>query len=76
MLCGFERGAGNRPYVIGSLWNGKDKPVEGSYTDENTTVMLQTWSGHQILLSDKDGEEKIAIADKLEGTLTIASQKT
>ena len=34
------------------------------YTDENTTIMIQTKSGHQIVLDDKDGEEKIVIGDK------------
>src|SRR5437879_287185 len=48
VLCGFERGAANRPFVIGALWNGKDKPMEKAYEDENTTVMIQSKSGHQI----------------------------
>ena len=64
VLVAFERGQANKPYVIGALWNGKDAPMKDAYTDENTTRMIQTKSGHQILLSDKDGEEKIVIADK------------
>src|SRR5229473_6079575 len=58
VLVAFERGEAHRPYVVGSLWNGKDKPMKGGYEDENTTVMLQTKSGHQIKMSDKDGEEQ------------------
>ena len=64
VLVAFERGQANRPYVIGSLWNGKDKPMKDAYTDENTNVMIQTRSGHQIMLYDKNGEEKITIGDK------------
>ena len=64
VLVAFERGQSNRPYVIGSVWNGKDKPMKDAYTDENTNVMVQTTSGHQVILYDKDGEEKIVIADK------------
>ena len=64
VLVAFERGQSNRPYVIGCLWNGKDKPMKDSYSDENTVVMIQTKSGHQIALYDKDGEEKIVIGDK------------
>jgi uncharacterized protein involved in type VI secretion and phage assembly len=64
VLVAFERGEAHTPYVIGSLWNGKDKPMEGAYTDENTTVMIQTKSGHKIILDDKSGSEKIVIADK------------
>lgn len=64
VLVAFERGEAHRPYVIGSLWNGVDKPMSVAYTDENTKVMIQTKSGHQIILDDKQGEEKIVIADK------------
>jgi len=64
VLVAFERGEAANPYVIGSLWNGKDKPMEKGYTDENTTIMIQTKSGHQIVMNDKGGEEKITIADK------------
>jgi uncharacterized protein involved in type VI secretion and phage assembly len=70
VLIAFERGEAHRPYVIGSLWNGKDKPMSSAYTDENTTVMIQTKSGHQITLDDKSGSEKIVIADK-SGNRTI-----
>jgi uncharacterized protein involved in type VI secretion and phage assembly len=64
VLVAFERGEANRPYVVGSVWNGKDKPMDGAYVDENTTRMIQTKSGHQVIFDDKDGEEKIVIADK------------
>ena len=64
VLVAFERGEAHRPYVIGSLWNGKDKPIKGAYEDENTTVFIQTKAGHQIILDDKKGQEKIVIADK------------
>ena len=64
VLVAFERGQANHPYVIGSVWNGKDKPMKDAYADENTTVMVQTRSGHQVILCDKDGEESIVIADK------------
>ena len=64
VLVAFERGESHRPYVVGALWNGKDKPMQDAYADDNTTRMIQTKSGHQIILSDKEGEEKIVIADK------------
>src|SRR5438477_13169247 len=66
VLVAFERGQANRPFVIGSVWNGKDKPMKDAYTDNNTKVMVQTKSGHQILLEDKSGDEKITVADKSE----------
>jgi len=64
VLIAFELGQANRPYVIGALWNGKDKPMNGAYADDNSTRMIQTKSGHKIILCDKSGEEKIVIADK------------
>lgn len=64
VLIAFERGEAHRPYVVGSLWNGKDKPMKDAYHDENLVVMIQTKSGHQILLDDTKDKEKIVIADK------------
>jgi len=64
VLVAFELGEANRPYVLGSLWNGKDKPMTDAYTDDNSRIMIQTKSGHQVILDDKSGEEKIVIADK------------
>jgi uncharacterized protein involved in type VI secretion and phage assembly len=64
VLVAFERGEAHRPYVVGALWNGKDKPMTTAYTDENTTRMIQTKSGHQIIFDDKKNQEKIVIADK------------
>ncbi len=64
VLVAFERGEAHRPYVIGSLWNGVDKPMANAYADDNTKVMIQTKSGHQVILDDKAGEEKIIIADQ------------
>jgi uncharacterized protein involved in type VI secretion and phage assembly len=64
VLVAFERGEAHRPYVVGALWNGTDKPMKNAYTADNTTRMIQTKSGHQIILDDKKGAEKIVIADK------------
>ena len=64
VLIAFELGQANRPYVIGALWNGKDKPMKDAYADDNSIRMIQTKSGHKIVLCDKSGEEKIVIADK------------
>src|SRR5438105_12325230 len=64
VLIAFELGQANRPYVLGALWNGKDKPMDGAYQNDNSTRMIQTKSGHKVILSDKSGDEKIVIADK------------
>jgi len=64
VLIAFERGDPNHPFILGSLWNGKDKPMKNAFDKDNTIQMIQTKSGHQITLYDKNGEEKIVIADK------------
>jgi len=38
--------------------------MKTAYTPDNTTRMIQTKSGHQIILDDKKNAEKIVIADK------------
>lgn len=64
VLVAFERGQANRAFVLRALWNCKDAPMSAAYTDENTAVMLQSRSGHQVILDDTSGSEKIVIADQ------------
>jgi uncharacterized protein involved in type VI secretion and phage assembly len=69
VLVTFEYGDINRPFVIGSLWNGKDKPPEGngdvvSSTGKVEKRIIRSRSGHTILLDDSDGKENISIVDK------------
>jgi len=64
VLVGFELGDVNMPYVIGSLWNGKDTPPEDNANGENNIRMIKSRSGHIIRLNDKSGSEKIEIIDK------------
>ena len=67
----FEHGDMNAPYVVGSLWNGKDKvPGPGNPDGENNTKWWQSRSGHKMRFEDKDGAEKIILVDK-SGKLTF-----
>src|SRR5258708_16022192 len=63
VLVAFERGEAHRPYVVGALWNGKDKPMKTAYTPDNTTRMIHTRSGPQILPDAKKNAEEIISAD-------------
>jgi uncharacterized protein involved in type VI secretion and phage assembly len=63
VLVAFERGEVHRPYVVGCLWNGQDKPIKGAFSKDNTTRWIQTKSGHRIVFEDKKGAEKIVVAD-------------
>lgn len=64
VLIAFEHGDINRPYVLGALWNGVDKPPVTNEDGKNNLRLLQSRSGHIIRLDDTDGSEKIEIIDK------------
>ncbi|WP_372365481.1 phage baseplate assembly protein V [Candidatus Uabimicrobium sp. HlEnr_7] len=64
VLVAFEHGDIARPYIMGSLWNGKDLPPEDNSNGENNIKRIQSRSGLTIDMDDKQGEEKILICDK------------
>jgi uncharacterized protein involved in type VI secretion and phage assembly len=63
LLC-FEHGDPRLPYVVGSLWNGKDAPPADNADGKNDVRVLKSRSGHVVRLTDKDGREMIEIVDK------------
>ncbi len=63
VLVAFEQGDINQPYIIGSLWNGKDAPPQPA-SDAKDKRMIRSRSGHVIILDDTSGSEKIIIKDK------------
>jgi phage baseplate assembly protein V len=72
VLVAFENGDIARPYVLGGLWNGQDKPPETNADGENNLRLVKSRSGHLIRLDDSDGAEKIEIVDKSGGnSITI-----
>jgi uncharacterized protein involved in type VI secretion and phage assembly len=64
VLLAFEQGDINFPYILGALWNGKDKPPAKNEDGKNNQKMIKSRSGHQIILDDTEGKEKIIIQDK------------
>jgi|GEM_PF-947131 len=84
VLVGFEMGDSNMPVVLGSLWNGADKPPQSAINpggddgelSKNDNKVLYTRAGHQIILSDKDGAGKIKIIDRTgKNTMIIDSKE-
>jgi uncharacterized protein involved in type VI secretion and phage assembly len=59
VLVAFEHGDVERPIIIGSLWNGRDKAPES--TQDNTAKRIITRSGNTIQLLDDDGQETIEV---------------
>jgi uncharacterized protein involved in type VI secretion and phage assembly len=67
VLVAFEHGDMRFPYVIGAVWNGVDGPPQHRGADgDNNIRMIRSRSGHEILLDDTDGSEKITIVDSSE----------
>jgi uncharacterized protein involved in type VI secretion and phage assembly len=57
VLVAFRNGKFNSPYIVGFLWNGKDKTPEKNVK----TRMIKTKSGHKIEFNDNTGKEKILV---------------
>ena len=66
VLVAFENGDINYPYILGSLWNGKDKPHEKNEDGKNDLRVFKSRSGHKVIFDDKKDNEKITIIDKTE----------
>jgi uncharacterized protein involved in type VI secretion and phage assembly len=64
VLVAFEHGSIEHPYVIGSLWSGKDKAHENNSDGANNNRSIKSRSGHIIRLCDSAGSESIEIIDK------------
>lgn len=85
VLVVFERGDPRFPYVIGSLWNGKDTAPADNGDGKNNVRLIKSRSGHVVKLNDEDGKETIEIVDKsgnnsvvidtAENTITITADK-
>src|SRR6185503_9105753 len=62
VLVVFEGGDPRRPYVIGGLWNGSDKPPDSMDSGgKNERKMLRSRNGVKLTLDDKDGQEKFIV---------------
>ncbi|PJF45064.1 MAG: type IV secretion protein Rhs [Phototrophicales bacterium] len=65
VLVAFEQGDVNQPYVIGNLYNGKDKPPAQTVASGKVKErLIQTRTGHKIRMVDEDsGDDFIEIID-------------
>jgi uncharacterized protein involved in type VI secretion and phage assembly len=72
VLVAFEQGDITRPYIVGALWNGEDKPPQSNSDGQNNVRLIRSRSGHSVRFDDSAGAEKIEIIDKSgENSLTI-----
>jgi uncharacterized protein involved in type VI secretion and phage assembly len=76
VLVAFENGDINFPYVIGALWNGKDKVHEINSDGKNNLRVIKSRCGHKVIFDDTKGKEKITIIDYTENRkIVIDSEK-
>lgn len=62
VLIGFEAGDPRRPYVLGGLWNGSDKPPDSmDGAGSNYRKVIRSRNGVKVTLDDKDGQEKLIL---------------
>lgn len=67
LVC-FRYNDADRPFVLGSIFQGKTAAGGEANNDKKT---LSTRSGHVIELNDKEGEERIVVTDKNKNSITI-----
>jgi uncharacterized protein involved in type VI secretion and phage assembly len=75
VLVAFEHGQVEFPYVLGALWNGRDKPPAKNDDGKNNQRMIKSRSGHVIILDDTEGKEQIIIRDKTQKNEIVIDSK-
>lgn len=63
VLVAFHLGDISRPFVIGSLWSAKDTMPTGN-DDKNNIRKITSRAGHELIFSDKAGDESITVKTK------------
>lgn len=63
VMVGFENGNAEKPYVIGTLYHGKQHPGDGWYSDSNDIKAFRTRNGHTVEVHDVDQGGFIRIYD-------------
>jgi uncharacterized protein involved in type VI secretion and phage assembly len=73
VLVAFNQGNVTDPYVLGSLWNGSDKPPFRATLDPVQKRAIHTPAGHEVLLDD--GQQSITIKTSGGQKITLAPDR-
>ena len=71
VLVAFDQGDIEHPFVIGSLWNGKEKPPEKNTDGKNNVRKIKSRSGHEIILNDEQSKEQVVVKTKAGHAITL-----
>jgi uncharacterized protein involved in type VI secretion and phage assembly len=67
VLLAFEQGYTDHPFIVGFLWNGRDRPPE----TEREMRVIHTPGGHQLRFEDKEGSRKVVITSSTGHTIEL-----
>src|SRR5262249_15986444 len=73
VLVAFIHGEMRAPIVLGSLYNGKDKPPSDR-TAKRDEKLIRTKGGHEILLDDSKDKLKVRIKTKGKNVVELDDQ--
>lgn len=72
VLVAFEGGDARSPYVVGALWNGKDRPPADATADpKQDRRVLRSPRGVTITLDDAEGHERLVLETPGGRTVTL-----
>lgn len=72
----FEHGNIEKPYVIGCLWNQKDKLPSDTVNKDNEIKKIKTKGGHEITFDDTENKSKINILTPKKSQILIDDEKS
>jgi len=77
VMVGFENGNAEKPYVIGTLYHGKQHPGSNWYNDSNDIKAIRTRNGHTVEIHDvaKGGFIRIYDNEKENYILTFSTDE-
>jgi len=63
VLLAFHNGNVEEPFIIGALWNGKDKPPEAvPHAKGKVTIRkIKSRAGNEIIFSDEENKERLEL---------------